>query len=46
MKDMDYIKDRFKRVEDRLSLIESFVKYVFQLEHRRSIEKETKPRKE
>lgn len=38
MKDMDYIKDRFKRLEDRMGLLESFMKFVFNLEHRKKIE--------
>lgn len=45
MKDMDYLKDRFKRIEERLGLLESFMKYVFQMEHRHSTDK-TKSRKE
>lgn len=42
MKDMEYLKDRFKRIEERLSLLESFIKYVFQLEHQRPTERKTK----
>jgi hypothetical protein len=38
MKDMDYLKDRFKRVEDRLKLLESFITYMFRMEHQRSTE--------
>ena len=46
MKDMDYLKDRFKRIESRLDLLEGFLKWMFNLEHRRPIDKQTKPRKE
>ena len=38
MKDMDYIKDRFRRLEDRLDLVEGFLKWMFQMDHRRSSE--------
>ena len=35
MKDMDYVKDRFKRIESRLDLVEGFIKWMFKMEHQR-----------
>lgn len=47
MKDINYVRGRLDRLDKRVDLLESFLKWMFQAEHRRpSEELKTRPKKE